>query len=399
MYLVLEELLRRGHSVRFVGKRSFVYPADLLERFEHCRFVDATNRWTDALHERVGNRLGPLRYATGVLNHGAYARSVVRAMRVEHGREPADLVLFLNTPAFGRVPGLPGVSWVQGAPGTDVRSLRRQSALLKATEGRLRLAALRVYGAYRMRFGLPDYSASDRLIASSRVSAGLLERWFGQGPDKVRVMPIPIDLSRFSVRDGEDALGNEQALRVLWLGRIVPRKRLDLLLDALRLATDRGVSVRVRVVGGFTFAPGLRGLIERFDRPGLVEYSSGVPREEVMGLIKGADVLVQPSEEEDFGASVAEALACGTPVITGPTNGTGEYRCERSIGLADYEPGTLAEAFAECKRRKRAGTLLNPAHTRSVAERHFAVGPIVDRLEGFLRALVAVEAGGEAGGG
>ncbi|MEM6392367.1 MAG: glycosyltransferase [Planctomycetota bacterium] len=386
MHLVLEELLKRGHGVRFVSKRSYVYPADLVDRFERFRFVDATNRGTDALHERVGSRLGPMRYATGVLNHRAFGRTVMRKMRAEHAREPADLVLFLNTPAFGRVAGLPGVSWVQGAPGTDVRSLGRQSALLKQTEGWLRWTGLRAYGWYRMRWGLPDYSASDRLIASSRVSAGLLDRWFGQGPEKVRVIPVPMDLSRFTMRDRSPG-GAEGGLSVLWLGRIVPRKRLDLLLDGLRLAAQQGVGVRAKVVGGFSFAPGLKELVERFDRPELLDYSPEVPREEVMGLIKVCDVLVQPSEEEDFGASVAEALACGTPVMTGPSNGTGEYQCERSIRLADYEPATLAEAFAACEKRKRAGTLLDPQHTRSVAERNFAVGPIVDRLEEVLYSL------------
>jgi glycosyltransferase involved in cell wall biosynthesis len=40
-----------------------------------------------------------------------------------------------------------------------------------------------------------------------------------------------------------------------------------------------------------------------------------VPRAQVPGLLRGAAVVVQTSENEDFGSAVAEALACGTPVV------------------------------------------------------------------------------------
>ena len=59
-----------------------------------------------------------------------------------------------------------------------------------------------------------------------------------------------------------------------------------------------------------------------------------------------ADVVVQPSEYEEFGSAVAEALACGVPVVTGPTNGTGEYApSEGSAKFERYEPSSLADAI------------------------------------------------------
>ena len=42
-------------------------------------------------------------------------------------------------------------------------------------------------------------------------------------------------------------------------------------------------------------------------------------------------MLAQPSDEENFGSSVAEAQACGLPVIVGATNGNADYLCGRDI--------------------------------------------------------------------
>lgn len=400
MYLVLEELLRRGHRVRFVSKRSFIYPADLVDRFrDSFSYIDATNPKTDALHENVGRRLGPLGNVTGIINHRMFAKTVMSIMRLEHLKSPACAVLFLNTPAYGRVADLPAISWVQGAPGTDVRSLKKHFELLLKTEGRMRLTAMLAYGRWRSRFDLPNYSASDRLIVGSDVSRDLLQANYRLRKEAVKVLPVPYDLAKFVSRPKSDRAVCVGALELLWLGRIVPRKRLDLFLDALRLVDDAGIPVAAKVVGGFTFAPGLKELIEGFDRPRLLDYVPHVSREEITRLLSRTDVLVQPSDEENFGASVAEALCCGTPVITGATNGTGQYRCERSISLSDDQPETLAAAIMEMASRKRVGTLLDPAHTRGVAERNFEVGPIVDRLEALLCELVEAPAGPQRGGG
>ena len=60
--------------------------------------------------------------------------------------------------------------------------------------------------------------------------------------------------------------------------------------------------------------------------------------QEVPALLREATVLVQTSENENFGSSVAEALACGTPVVVGPSNGTADYIDEHSMIFGDYEP-------------------------------------------------------------
>jgi glycosyltransferase involved in cell wall biosynthesis len=111
-----------------------------------------------------------------------------------------------------------------------------------------------------------------------------------------------------------------------------------------------------------------------------LERLERIDRSEVPALISRHDVLAQPSEEENFGSSVAEAQACGLPVIVGRTNGNADYLSARDIHLADEKTETFAEALAEMRQRKVSGELGEPAISRSVAEQHFHIDRVTTSL-------------------
>jgi glycosyltransferase involved in cell wall biosynthesis len=95
--------------------------------------------------------------------------------------------------------------------------------------------------------------------------------------------------------------------------------------------------------------------------------------------------MCQPSDDEDFGSSVAEALGCGIPAIVGATNGTGDYICKRSIRLADDNPQTMAAAIVAMADAKKRGELVDPMPSRHIAERWFDPDKVTDQLEAVLR--------------
>jgi glycosyltransferase involved in cell wall biosynthesis len=71
-----------------------------------------------------------------------------------------------------------------------------------------------------------------------------------------------------------------------------------------------------------------------------------VSQAEVLDYLREADMVVQPSECEEFGHAIAEAMACGVPVVVGPTNGTREYAPPAgSVVIDHYEPASLADAL------------------------------------------------------
>ena len=107
------------------------------------------------------------------------------------------------------------------------------------------------------------------------------------------------------------------------------------------------------------------------------------------------DVLAQPSDEENFGSSVAEAQACGLPVIVGATNGNADYLCSRDIHLGDDKPETFARALSEIWQRQRLNSGEDFLESRRVAEEHFHIDRVVERLSGILDSVLARSRGGQ----
>jgi glycosyltransferase involved in cell wall biosynthesis len=124
-------------------------------------------------------------------------------------------------------------------------------------------------------------------------------------------------------------------------------------------------------------------MIHSFPYPSRLTYHERVERTLIPALLSQHDVLAQPSEEENFGSSVAEAQACGLPVIVGRTNGNADYLSVRDIHLADERPETFAEALAEMGQRKLAGQLDEQDVSRQVAEQNF-------HIERVTRALIQI---------
>ena len=235
------------------------------------------------------------------------------------------------------------------------------------------------------RAGLPALRHSDHVVVGSRQSCRTLQQRYGIDPSHLSAMPYPIDLELFKAEGGEwKAESNNAALRVLWLGRIVPRKRLDLFLDGAAMAIRQGNDVRLSIVGVVGFVQGYERLIAEFPFPERLEWVKAIPRIEVPALLRRHDVLAQPSDEENFGSSVAEAQACGLPVIVGQTNGNADYLCSRDIHLRDDRLETFAAALREMARRKAEGRWGLSSESRELAEKRFDLERVAARLTEIL---------------
>jgi glycosyltransferase involved in cell wall biosynthesis len=127
--------------------------------------------------------------------------------------------------------------------------------------------------------------------------------------------PVAIILNGIDI---PDFLHTHQAgLRtLLFLGRIHPVKGLDILLPAWRVVQDRFPDWKLRIVG-----PDNRGYLAQMQQ---LASDLGLERVEFSGVLYGtdktlayaqADLFVLPSHSENFGMTVAEALAAGTPAI------------------------------------------------------------------------------------
>jgi glycosyltransferase involved in cell wall biosynthesis len=136
--------------------------------------------------------------------------------------------------------------------------------------------------------------AATRVIAVSQFTKSELVALLGLPPDKIEVVPNAVeDIFR---TDGIAAGGDY----VLAVGTLEPRKNLARIAQA--------VDGELRVVGG----RGWGGVAA----PAGVTWLGDVSDEELAALYRGARCLVYASLYEGFGIPVAEALACGCPVVT-----------------------------------------------------------------------------------
>jgi len=294
----------------------------------------------------------------------------------------SDLDLWLGDWSRGRA-NRPVVSYVQGPTGTDAQSIGPHRTLIERIAGKKTWFKLAAYARWRLGPGLPCFQHSDHVILGSQWSHHKMIEKFGYAAAHCLALPYPIDLQMF--RPARDRRSSSDRLRVLWLGRFVPRKRLDLFLDDLAMAIKDGCDVEAWVVGRSGFVPNYETLLDEFDYPEQLKHWPSIPRSDVPAILADVDVMVQPSDNENFGSSVAEALACGVPAIVGATNGTGDYICDRSIWLADDRPEALAAAMVQMAKAKQNGELTDPTPSRQAAEHWFAPERVVDQLEAILQ--------------
>ncbi|MCX6970236.1 MAG: glycosyltransferase family 4 protein [Verrucomicrobia bacterium] len=377
--LLLQAMLARGCRVDFFSKSSFVDPRPLLGDHPLFRFHETVNPIADGLRRKVEKLplLGPLACR---LDSATYHRALLKSVSAAHSREPFDRFLWLGDYARGRVPGLPNIAFAQGPPGTDARAVLRHFKQIKNVSGTA--AAWKWLCLARMRLspaGLPPFPFSDHVIVGSRQSKTSLVSLFGFEEAKVSALPYPVDLEAFHPGTRQRTPGE---LRCLWLGRIVPRKRLDLFLSAAELAVSRGWDIRLTIAGDVRMVCGYERLIEDFPYPERLVWRKHVPRDGVPELIRAHDVLIQPSEEEDFGSSVAEAQACGIPVIVGSTNGNRDYLSSRDIVLGAESAEALCDAIGEVFMRREGPEAVTIS--RLAAEKYFEIGDVADQMMGIL---------------
>ena len=404
--LLMRELLTRGHKIHFFSKASFVDPRPAVGNSPGFRFFDVPNAGPDRLRQRL-SRVPVAGFLAGRIDASTYNRSLVREMTRNHAVERYDLCFWMGDYARGRTPGLPTVCFVQGAPGTDARSVLRQGAEVKRLAGPATALKWQIMARIRLsRRGLPPFKNADRFIVGSSQSKRTLHSVYGIADERISSLPYPIDLELFHLETPERSAETVKArswaangdkthagLRICWLGRIVPRKRLDLFLEGSALAIREGIELRLTIVGGIGFIPGYEKMIEAFPFRERLIWKKSVPRQEVPSLLRVHDVLVQPSDEEDFGSSVAEAQACGLPVVVGRTNGNADYLCARDIHLKDDRPETLAGALRELSLRKTEGRWGNPGESRRCAEEHFSLETVTTRLIEILESVIAPRRG------
>jgi glycosyltransferase involved in cell wall biosynthesis len=151
----------------------------------------------------------------------------------------------------------------------------------------------------------------DHIIAASAETAEGLRAVLGASA-AVTVAPNGIDIDA-----ANEACPDAAPTDLVVVSRLLPHKRIDMLLDAAAALHGDGIPVSCRIIGD---GPERAALLEQARTLGVahaIDFRHNVhEQKELYALLKAAKVFVFPSAREGFGIAALEALACGVPVIT-----------------------------------------------------------------------------------
>src|SRR5205085_5490759 len=146
--------------------------------------------------------------------------------------------------------------------------------------------------------------------------AALIDRWL-DGPSGAVVIGNGVrtdDLGRRAATSGHDGF------RAAYVGRLVPHKQVERIVDAIALAPDWELDV----VGDGPERRRLESHAAAVGVAGRVMFHGDVPRERVARVLAASDAMVLASDYEGLPHVVLEALAAGTPVVAPVVGGVGD---------------------------------------------------------------------------
>ena len=179
----------------------------------------------------------------------------------------------------------------------------------------------------------PAFYRRSRIVTLSESSKRELVRDLGFRAEQVTVVPPGVH-PRFTPggRRAEHPL-------VCAVGRLVPVKRYDLLIEAVARVRANHPSVQLVIAGEGYERPALEELVQRLGAGSWVSMPGRLDDDEVIDLYRRSWLVASSSAREGWGMTVTEAGACGTPAVASRIAG-------HQDAIVDGETGLLADPHA-----------------------------------------------------
>jgi teichuronic acid biosynthesis glycosyltransferase TuaC len=343
-----------GHDVRVVSPKGWAPPG--LSRWSAYREVPGVDR-VDGVPVLYPRKLTLPAARLGHRNADAMRWAIARPLRRVHDRWPFDVIhahmLVPDGWAAARVGAGLGVPVVATAHRADVLDVPARGP------GSRRGVAAAV-------------EAIDQVCAVSAAIAAAAQE-LGRPRRPVEVVPNGADGAVFAPRPAAEArarLGVPEGRPVVsYVGKLVPRKGVDTLIEAMGLLGRRPQGAPLLVAAGDgSLRPALERRAAELGVAEQVRFVGKVAHDEVGWWMAAGDLFVLPSLSEGLPTVVCEAMNCGRPVVATAVDGTPEIVRDGQTGLLvpPSDPGALAEALAR--------VLDDPTLARRMGEEALRVG-------------------------
>ncbi|MCD6156585.1 MAG: glycosyltransferase family 4 protein [Candidatus Atribacteria bacterium] len=212
---------------------------------------------------------------------------------------------------------------------------------------------------------------------------------------KFRLIPLGIDLKRYEPLPADKVQRLREKLKIptdapvlFTLQRLDPVKKVDFLLRSFRFIQEKNPKIYLIIGGKGPEEKKLRSLARKLALKNVI-FAGYIPEEEIPLYYNLADIFVFASEFETFGIVVAQALACGTPVVAVKTTALPEVISEGKDGVLvpKYNEKQFAQAVIKLLANKKQLQQFG-AHAVAKAQKRFDWERIVRQLNRQIVSLV-----------
>src|SRR6266550_9012467 len=220
------------------------------------------------------------------------------------------------------------------------------------------------------------------LVAGSDLAGTLVRR---DAPN----LPIAVIPQLGALAPHEPQHVPHEGLAIGYVGRLVPHKGLDILLQAL--AQQRGAKWRLTIVGDGPERERLEALASELRLAARVRWTGGLPAEQVANLWPDLDVLVQPSRAQDNwretnGHVLIEAMANEVAVLGTDSGVIPELIGDAGLVVPNGDVAALSAALARLTDTNARRTLAQAARARAL--RLYSDDAIAERTLEFWKQVV-----------
>ncbi len=268
---------------------------------------------------------------------------------------------------------------------------------------RLAQGAADTFPPARLRIESGLMREADRIIAECPQDRHDMERLYGAPSSRIDIAPCgfdPQELWPVEMDAARRRLGIAPGkFVVLQLGRIVPRKGIDTVIESLALLRGRhGIDAELLVVGGGPVRPGapdtpemarLRTLAAQLGLADHVRFTGQKGRSELRYYYSAADAFVTTPWYEPFGITPVEAMACARPVIGAQVGGIKSTVLDGETGylVPPHDPQAVAARLAALHKNPALAQGMGEAGLRR-AYQHYTWRAVAEQAAAIYAAVI-----------
>lgn len=179
---------------------------------------------------------------------------------------------------------------------------------------------------------------------------------------QMQVVPNSISLDKVEFSDDErislrkHIMGDLDKVLLISIGRLVPPKGFDLLLEALAAVVEKNSNVFLVIVGDGELDIELKNRVKKLNLEKYVSFLGN--RDDVSSLLAASDIYVLPSKWEGLPLVILEAMAMGLPIVATDVGDVAWVLDSTGILVPPFESHAIANGILKMLEKKTSWTIM-----------------------------------------